>query len=88
METHRVQPEKFLEHRREQMLPGMLLHVVEAPRPIDFARHRTLRPQWRRQPVRDAILLVYHFDHRHPGDRPHVERLSARRRIEQRSVQI
>src|ERR1035441_10155429 len=38
--------------------------------------------------VRDAFFLLHHFDHRHPVDRPHVERLSARGRIEQRTVQV
>jgi hypothetical protein len=39
------------------MLPGVLLHVIEAPRPIDFARHLAVRRQRRRQKVRDAIVF-------------------------------
>ena len=78
MKTYGVQAEEFLEHGGEQMLPGVLLHVIEAARPIDFARHLAVRRERRRQTVRDALLLVHDVDHRHPGDGPHIERLSAR----------
>ena len=88
MEADGVQAEEFLEYGREQMLPGVLLHVVEAPRPIDLARHLAVRRERRRETVRNALLLIHHFDHRHPGDRPSIERLSARSRIKERAVQV
>ena len=77
METDGVQTEEFLEHRGKQMLSGVLLHVIETSRPIDFARHLPVRRERRRQKVRDSIVLVHHIDHWHPGDRPDIERLSA-----------
>ncbi len=39
MEGNRGQAEAFLKHGRQKMLAGMLLHVVEAPRPVDAAVH-------------------------------------------------
>ena len=65
MEADGVQAEELLEHGGEQVLPGVLLHVIEAARPIDFARHLAVRRERRRQAVRDAILFVHHVDHRH-----------------------
>ena len=46
---------KFFKKRREQMLTGMLLHVVEAPRPVhhsgDIASDAKRR--WHGEHVRD-----------------------------------
>ena len=39
-----LQPEELLEHGGEQVLAGVLLHVVEAARPIDGAVHRPAAP--------------------------------------------
>ena len=37
MERNGGPPESLLEHRREQVLPGVLLHVIEAAGPVDTA---------------------------------------------------
>src|ERR1700687_687672 len=37
MEGNRGQPEAFLKHGGQQVLAGVLLHVVKAPRPVDAA---------------------------------------------------
>src|SRR5260370_19978132 len=43
MEGNRGQAEAFLKHGRQKMLAGVLLHVVEAPRPVDAAVHFRIR---------------------------------------------
>jgi hypothetical protein len=35
MERDRRSPIALLKHRREQVLPSVLLHVIEASRPVD-----------------------------------------------------
>src|SRR5208337_2478038 len=39
MKRNRWPAKTFLKHRREQMLPGVLLHVIEAARPVDTAQN-------------------------------------------------
>ena len=39
MKAHRPDVEETIERRRQHVLAGMLLHVVEAPAPVDFAVH-------------------------------------------------
>ena len=43
MEGNRRQSEAFLKHGRQQMLPSVLLHVVEPPWPVDAAVHVRIR---------------------------------------------
>jgi len=57
MKAERGKVEEFYEDRREQMLAGMLLHVIVAARPMNFAAHRTT-PDRRSGHVGNAVLFV------------------------------
>jgi hypothetical protein len=58
------------------MLPAMLLHVIEAPRPIDFTRDFA-RCDRRVQNVSHALFFVDHLDNTRATQRPGIERLAA-----------
>jgi len=62
MKRHRGPPVALLKHRRQQMLAGMLLHVIEAPPPVDAAIHRagSHRPI---DHVHDLLSLIAHVQH-------------------------
>src|SRR5450755_3796445 len=42
MKRNGLKPESLIEHRGEQMLAGVLLHVIEAASPVEGALHRPL----------------------------------------------
>ena len=78
MDAHRVELEAIGEDRGEEMLPGVLLHVIEAARPVDDPAHQLqVARRWRREHVRDAIALVDDVGHGDAAQRAGVERLSA-----------
>ncbi len=59
------------ESLRQNVLPGVVLHVIEAPRPIDHAVYVVVRHVTRQQMHYRPILFARrHIDHRHPVDRP------------------
>src|SRR5207253_2984558 len=80
MKTHGMEREYFLEDRGEQVLTGMLLHVIEPAGPIDdtsgFARGKR-----RREAVGDAFALIGDLQHGDSVEGPNVKRLPAGRRI-------
>jgi hypothetical protein len=88
--AQRLVPEQVGEDGREEVLAGVLLHVVEPPRGVDRARHRVAdrRRQRRGQQVGDAVVLVHHVDDRHAAQGAEVVRLATRGRVERRPVQI
>jgi hypothetical protein len=54
--------EPLLKHRRQQVLTGVLLHVVESARPIDATMHRA-RLQFAIDDVNDLIALIADIEH-------------------------
>ena len=84
-----MQPEALLEHRREHVLPGVLLHVIEAAEPVDgaLALHRPgiERPG---EVVRDAVLFIGDIQHGHTGDGPGIEGLPPGGGIEGGAVEV
>ena len=89
VEAERGQRVQLLEDGREQVLAGVLLHVIEAARPVDAAGDLVGSVEGRVQDVRDAILLLDHLDD--AGDTARVseiERLAAGGGIERGAVEI
>ena len=69
------------------MLPGMLLHVVKPPHPVDFPTHAFCL--WRvAEEVRDFIAFVNNFQQLDPRDGPEIRRLPARGGIKGRPVKV
>ena len=87
MEAHGMQSEPLFEHGREQMLAGVLLHVIEAAAPIDGALHRLAieRPD---EVVRDALPFVGDVQHRDAGDGPGVAGLAPGSGIKRGAVEV
>src|SRR6516225_11745221 len=57
MEAEGVQSELLCEDRRKQVLPGVLLHVIEAARPVDRAVDDASLNR-RGQPMCDSLPLI------------------------------
>ena len=87
VEAHRMQRIQLLEHGREQVLAGVLLHVVEAARPIDRARNFVRRHRCG-QAVRDAFVLIRDFATATPPSVPRSIGLTAGGRIEGGAVEV
>src|SRR5215472_4925083 len=76
----------FLKHRRQQVLAGVLLHVVEAARPIDKTFYcNALEPAVNN--VNDFLLAVAYLQNLRIAKLPEVVRLTARSRIKGRLIQ-
>ncbi len=75
------------QHGRKQVLAAVLLHVVEAARPVDGASDFARRDR-RVGDVRDALAFVDDLDHRRVSDGSRIERLAAGGRIECGAVQV
>ena len=68
------------------MLPGVLLHVIETPRPVDAAEH--VRAAGAAvDDMNDFVAFVAHIQHIRVADFAQVVRLASRRRIESRAIQ-
>jgi hypothetical protein len=85
-----------LECRGEDVLAGMLLHVLETPRPIDpsvdWSRSRWLRrtpfQSARFEHVDDrAVVSIHHVDDRRVSQAAGIERLPSRGRVERRPIE-
>ena len=50
-------------HRRKEMLSGMLLHVIESPGPVDSSSRRACGQRFR-QEVRYSLSFIHHVDNR------------------------
>src|SRR5215510_4178592 len=87
MKADCLQLEQFLEDGREKMLSRMLLHMVEAPLPVDRALDGS-GVQGRGKPVRDPIVLIDDFDDSRSCDCPGVERLPAGCGIERAAIEV
>ena len=64
------------------MLAGVLLHVIESPRPVDGAADTRAGVDRAIRQMDDLILLVDDIDDTCSAERARVERLAARRGIE------
>src|SRR5262249_3527995 len=87
MKAHRSQREHLFKYCRQQMLPGVLLHVIEASSPVDRALG-VVGGYRGSDAVRNAVFLVLYFDDGHTVDRSEVEGLPAGCRIEGRAVEV
>ena len=73
--------------RGKNVLPGVLLHLVEAVRPVDRARDaRAFRVAI--EHVGDGFAFIDDIEDWNAGDRSMVRGLSARVRIKRRAVEI
>ena len=68
------------------MLPGVLLHVIVAARPVDAALDLFCGADRRFQEMRDAVFFVDHFSHSNAAQHAQVERLPAGSWIEGSAV--
>src|SRR5258708_37221400 len=90
MEADGLDMEQLLNHRRKKMLAGMLLHMIEAARPVDFSR-RVAKREGRVQHVHHAVVtvdnFVDNFAHGDTAERTDIEGLAARAGIECSAVE-
>ena len=78
VESHRAYPEQPIEGRRKHVLPRVLLHVIEPPRPVDRAAHVRPAVEGSLHDVTDlAILTIDHINDARAAERSRVERLPA-----------
>src|SRR5260370_17674286 len=85
MERNRGQAEAFLEHGRQQMLAGMLLHVVEAPRPVDATVH--FRICWTViDDMNDFVAFIANVEDVGVADLSQIVWLASGRGVERRAV--
>jgi hypothetical protein len=71
------------------MLPRVLLHVVEAPHPVQLAGDLLAYARWQRSPKQmeyDVVSLA-HVAHRHPTQRTLVSRLASTLGVERRRIE-
>ena len=70
------------------MLPGVLLHVIEPPGPVDPSMDGLSDGQHSVDGVRDGpVFILDHVDDWQPSERASVRRLPSRCRIESRPVE-
>ena len=76
------------ERGRQHVLAGVLLHVIEAPRPVDAAAHLAPPVQRRRHDVRDApVVEINHVLDANAIEETGIEGLPARGRIERGPIE-
>src|SRR5687767_10559691 len=77
-----------LERGGQQMLTRVLLHMVEAPRPVHVPPNARVGLELTIDKVSDrAVFLIEHVEDIGLTERPGVERLAARRRIERGAIE-
>ena len=86
MEADRGVLEESIQCRRQQMLAGMLLHVVESAGPVHLTGYGSAARERRCQDMNDRILID-NVDHFCTTELAVVEGLTARCRIEGRAVE-
>src|SRR6185437_1445509 len=79
--------EEISKDRRKQMLAGMLLHVIEAARPVDLALN-FVRHYRHGGYMRDDVLFVDYFENRRAAERANVKRLAAGSGIKSGSIEV
>jgi peptide-methionine (R)-S-oxide reductase len=85
--AQRGSPQQLRNDGRQEVLTGMLLHVVEAPGPIDSAAHPLIK-QRPAQQVSDTVPLVDDIDDSEAAQFARVEWLTSRSGVEGRLVQV
>jgi len=79
---------RALKRRGQDVLPGVLLHVVEPPRPVDDAGDGLSRLQWSRHHVSDDVVIAIHnLKHGVAAEGTRVEGLTAGRGIKRCPVE-
>jgi hypothetical protein len=79
---------EFLEDGGEEVLTGVLLHVIEAARPIDEGIDLYDWRGGRGEAVSDAVVLIDDVDHGDAGERAGIEGLAAGGGIEGGAVEV
>ncbi len=88
MEAFSARPADRLERRRQHVLPGVLLHVVESTRPVDGPVHARSDVERTIDEMHEpAILVIDHVDDGPSAEPPEIVRLPAGGRIERRGRQ-
>jgi hypothetical protein len=81
--------EQAIEGRRQHVLAGVLLHVLETPNPVHRSGHDGPRLQRAIGEVHHAaVILVDHLQHPSVAERAGVEWLAAGCRVERRGGQL
>ena len=89
MEADRARREQLLDYGGQQVLAGVLLHVIEAARPVDEAVHDRahLRGNAADHVHHVAHVVVLHLDDRCAGEGAEVVWLSAGGWVERRAIE-
>src|SRR5262245_56344859 len=87
METERAVLEQAIERGRQDVLAGMLLHVVPTASRVDGTADAGPGCQRAVEDMENLTALVHHVDDAYLAERAGVVRLAARRRVEGRLVQ-
>ena len=86
MKGDRWPPVALLKHGREQVLSGVLLHVIEAARPVDAAEHiRTAGLAV--DDMNDFVAFIAHVEHVGVADFAQIVWLASRGRVERGAIQ-
>lgn len=87
MEADRRNAESVMQDGAEQMLPGVLLHMIEAARPIDDSDNGS-RIDRRPEQVGDALVLINDIDYGNPVQDAGIEGLPTGAGIESSAVEV
>ena len=87
MHAHRGKPEQLGDYRREEMLAGVLLHVIEAAVPLDAAPD-SADTEWGAEEMDDALAFVHDIQNRDVVHPPAIERLTTRGGIEGGAIEV
>ena len=87
MKSHIIAAVFLMNHAADNMLPGMLLHQVKPPLPVDDPMHRRSLRKRRFHRMPDFSLLLLHIRHRNLIQRSQIAGLSSSLRVKYRPVQ-
>jgi len=79
---------ELFEDGREEVLAGVLLHVIEAARPIDRGIDLGDGRSGRRETVGDAVVFIDHVDHWDAGEGAGIERLAPGAGVKSGAVEV
>src|SRR5271165_1158195 len=88
MKTDGSNTKQFQQDSGKQMLAGVLLHVIEAPGPIDGTSNFTAALDRLLDHMGDAIFFIDHLDDRSAPQRSPIEWLAARGWIKRGAIEI
>ena len=87
MHAQRAPPEHVCDNSRQDVLTGMLLHMVEPPRPVDSADDPLVH-QGCCQQMGDSVPFIYNIDNSDSTQLPGVIWLTARGRVEGSLIEV